>query len=166
MLFDGVRAAIDGRAHDPNVVALGTAMVSANMLRAASIAWGLDPHDVAGDEPFPVVLRPTSAERDGALAQFLRDDVLPAVSDARVRRGLRVAGALLSSSSSAEQPTSEGDDAWDWYAPEAERSVDALDRRRLVAGIVAERARHTALLKLYGATTSITPGEPSASSGP
>ena len=32
MLLDGVRAALDGRAHDPNVLALATALVSASLV--------------------------------------------------------------------------------------------------------------------------------------
>jgi hypothetical protein len=40
-------------------------------------------------------LRPSPAEVDGGVARFLRDEVLPAVADPHLRRGLKTAAALL-----------------------------------------------------------------------
>ncbi len=96
MLLDGVRAALDGRAHDPNVLALATALVSASLVRGARLAWADDVGDVtSGDDVAPAVLHPTAVERDRVLARFLAGDVLPAIDDRRLRRQVKIAAALL-----------------------------------------------------------------------
>ena len=68
MLLDGVRAALDGRAHDPNVLALATALVSASLVRGARLAWADDVGDVtSGDDVAPADLHPTAVRaRPGA----------------------------------------------------------------------------------------------------
>jgi aminoglycoside phosphotransferase (APT) family kinase protein len=155
MLLDGVRAAIDGRVHDPNVVALGTAMLSANLIRGAAIAWG-DEVTASGGAP-AAELRPTPAERDDVVARFISAEVLPAIDDRRLRRGLRIAAALLRSA--PDEPTrataARGPDA-DPFALERDGRATAQQRSDLVAAMIAARRAQRPLLDLYGATTSIS----------
>jgi aminoglycoside phosphotransferase (APT) family kinase protein len=154
MLFDGVRSAIDGRSHDPNVVGLGVALVAANMLRAASIAWGVDHATVDASDGVPSALRPTPVERDRIIARFL-GDVAADVHIGRVRRALKVAAAHLSVGAVDDEGGSDAADVWSWFDRERLGQASADDRRRLVAGMVAERRRHAALFDLYGATTAV-----------
>lgn len=152
MLFDGVRAAIDGRAHDPNVVGLTAAMVPANMLRAAAIAWGIGPDETTpGGRPEP--WGPSAPERDGVLARFLTGDVLPTVHDVRVRRGLKVAAALLDPGD-ATTPV-DGRDHADVFERERAGTNSPRSRQRLVADMAAARHRHAALVDLYGPTVAV-----------
>ena len=151
MLLDGVHSALEGRSHDPNVSALGVAMVASNLLRAASIAWAVEPTVLA--EPIPAALRPDAAERARIVGAFLRSDVLPIVDDRRIRQGVKIAGALLGTLDDGE--SSAAAEVWRWYDDEvAGRATDAV-RRRLVAGVAAERRRHSALVDLYGPTVAL-----------
>jgi aminoglycoside phosphotransferase (APT) family kinase protein len=156
MLLDGVRATIDGRADDPNILALGHGLVTANLLHAARLAWGCSPeaHDRTGHA---ARLRPSIDERDRVLGRFLTDRVLPHVSDQRVRRQLRIAASLLAASSpEAAEPSSGGTGRDAWSAWEAERAGDATveARQRLVDELGRARHDQEALRALYGATLS------------
>lgn len=158
MLFDGVRAAIAGRAHDPNVVGLAAAMVPANMLRAAAIAWGISSADgvdgADGAERHGELGWGASRDqRDGVLARFLTDDVLATVTDARVRRGLKVAAALLDPQDGAPPPVPA--DHRSWYRRELTGTNTDAARRDLVADMVVARHRHGALVDLYGPTAAV-----------
>lgn len=154
MLFDGVQAVLDGRSRDMNLLGLGTALVSANMLIAAEIAWGIGPDDVTQVmSARAAALHPTPEERAHAIAQFLTKDVLGAVSDARVRRSVKVAAALLTAGDrkTGEPPL----DAWAAFDVDATGTTTAESRRRLVADVIAARATQRSILDLYGAAVAL-----------
>lgn len=97
MITVGAAAFMDGRSHAPNLAGLGLDLPVVNLARAARYAgWGEAPDP---DDPPPVapaeVMRPTGAEIDTGVAEFLAADVLPQVTDPRTRRGLKTAVALL-----------------------------------------------------------------------
>jgi aminoglycoside phosphotransferase (APT) family kinase protein len=155
MLLDGVRAALDERVHDPNVVALGTAMLSANLVRGAALAWG--DGVIAEDGGPAAVLHPTGPERAGVVARFISADVLPAIDDRRLRRSLKIAAALLRSG--PDERDREGEPAaadTDHFALERDGQATAPQRRDLVRAMLAARRAQQPLLDLYGPTTSIS----------
>lgn len=164
MLLDGVRAAIDGRAHDPNVLGLAAVLVPANMLRAASLAWGIMPAaevDPGGDRRGGATAEPelsgvSRTDRDNVLARFLADDVLPAVTDPRLRRGLKVSVALLGTAV-GWQPI-EASDHLAWYQRELAGTNSQQARQRLVADMTTAHRVHTELVGLYGPTVAVVAG--------
>lgn len=157
MLCDGVRAALDGRAHDPNVAGLAVALVSANMIRAARIAWAATPGVVGAADPPTTPLRPTAAETGDIVARFLTADVLPVVSDPRVRRGLKISAALLTSASE-DGPGAIASADTDWVDAERTGRLTGPERQRLVDEMAVARRRHRPLIELYGPTVDIGDG--------
>jgi aminoglycoside phosphotransferase (APT) family kinase protein len=161
MLLDGVRALLDGRSTDPNVAALGRAMVSANLVRGAVLAWDVD---VAGAErraadAVPAQLHPTTAERAAIVARLLTERAAPATEDRRLRRDLRIAAALLAGpdgeagGAGGAVPRRQG--RVDWFGVERTGALDTDGRLDLVAAMLAARRLDAALLDLYGATTAV-----------
>ena len=97
MILVGAAAFVRGRTHAPNLAGLGLYLPGRHLLRAAALLGWPAPSAVAAppsDEPGDV-LRPSAGEVDDGIAAFLRDEVLPQVSDRRTRRGLKTSVALL-----------------------------------------------------------------------
>lgn len=98
MIIVGAGAFVRGRTHAPTLAGLGLDLPVGNLALAAEHAgWGSLPAPAAplAVPPVGAVLRPTGPEIDVGVAAFLRAEVLPAVTDARTRRGLKTAAALL-----------------------------------------------------------------------
>ena len=165
MLFDGVEAVLAGRSNDPNLLGLGLSLVAANLIRAAELAWAVVPAqrtEVAGDTRVTPALRPSTAERDLAISRYLTDDVLGELTDPRIRRGLKIAAALLSMP--AEHPPDEVPDADDVFESERRGAVDVGLRQRLVDHIAEARRTQQPLRALYGDTVTVTTDRPASSS--
>jgi aminoglycoside phosphotransferase (APT) family kinase protein len=99
MVLSGARSFAAGETSYPPTAALAMDLLIANLERAATIA-GWDPLPDFGplsSSGRRALLRPTPAQVDEGVGRFLETDVLPAVSDRRVRRGLKTAVALLKS---------------------------------------------------------------------
>jgi aminoglycoside phosphotransferase (APT) family kinase protein len=97
MIQVGAGAFVAGRTTAPNLAGLGLDLPAVNLARAAALAgWGevAPPAPPRPPEP-PNALRPSGAEIDVGIARFLRDDVLPQITDRRTRRGVKTAAALL-----------------------------------------------------------------------
>lgn len=124
MITVGAGAFVSGRTHAPNLAGLGLHLPGVHLARAAELAgWGVSRAPRAPDPLPPVqdVLRPAGDEIDGGIARFLRDEVLDQVQDARTRRGLKTAAALLEAAAlrSRHEP---------WVAEERrERTAALLD---------------------------------------
>lgn len=168
MLSSGVDAVISGRVDNPNVAALGVGLVTANLLRAANLAWGVTAGAADDGEVRPTAgdsgLRPTPGERVQLVANFLRSEVIGAVDDQRVRRQLKIAASLLDSSHPVSNDDSAsrdiGNDTWHWYDLEASGQSDERTRRSLVAPMWRERRHQQTLLALYGSTLSLGEFDP------
>jgi aminoglycoside phosphotransferase (APT) family kinase protein len=146
MLFDGMTAVLEGRAHDPNVIALGQALVNANMLRAATIAWGLDVRPFA-DADGAILADPYHT----AVGRFLIDDVLEDISNSRVRRGVKIAAALIATPPALP---SVGQDPWGCYELESTGRATTENQHRWTAQLMADRGRLAPLIRLYGKTVA------------
>ncbi len=106
MQLAGLDAWRRGETTAPNLAGLGLSLLVANVERAA--AWAgwcspapADPSHGALPDPDRAPstrLRPDASELASGVARFLRDDVLPAVDDAVLVRGLKTAVALLETS--------------------------------------------------------------------
>jgi hypothetical protein len=104
MQLAGLDAWRAGATRAPNLAGLGLSLLVANVQRAAAWAgWdsGATPGR-AGDEPAAETapppstrLQPDASELSAGVSRFLRDDVLPAVHDPVLVRGLKTAVALL-----------------------------------------------------------------------
>jgi aminoglycoside phosphotransferase (APT) family kinase protein len=96
MVIEGMRAFVEGRSSRPGLAGLGLELLVENLARAARLAaWpepGAEPPEL---EPLPPALRPSGAELGSGLARFLTDDVVAAVDDRALRRGLKETAALL-----------------------------------------------------------------------
>ena len=90
MLLAGVQAFLAGTA-PPSNAALGQHLLLENLERAAALA-GWAPAD---EEAAAGVLHPNAHTTLTGVARYLRAAALPAVEDARVRRELKTAAALL-----------------------------------------------------------------------
>lgn len=156
MLFDGLASSAKGRTHDPNVLALGLVLVNANMIRAAHIAWGISIANVSMIDVGPRLDRPSPSELQRAVARFLDLDVRAVVDDPRVRRGLKIAAALLQTLATTETDNVASPDPWVYFELEASGASSIDTRRRLVAGLARDRAGFEPLPALYGATVSIS----------
>lgn len=154
MLLDGVRAAIDGRADDPNVLALGHGLVTANLLHAAALAWGCTPATGTPNGP-ATTLRPDPVERDLVLSRFLNERVLPGITDRRIRRQLRIAVTLLATpATGATTPPSAAPSTTSRHA-ERDGTASVEVRQRLVDELGRAREGQAALRALYGATLAV-----------
>src|SRR5581483_8289512 len=89
--------------------ALGQHLLIGNLERAAALA-GWSP-TAAGEGTAPPALRPDVPETTAGVARYLREQVLDVVSDARIRRELRVASALLEAAAAQAAPDPGNDDA-------------------------------------------------------
>jgi Phosphotransferase enzyme family len=149
MVVAGVAAFLEGEA-GPGAAALGQHLLIGNLERAAALAgWeAAPPGDVA-----PPALRPDAPETAAGVARYLREKALGAVSDARVRRELRTAAALLETAARRAAPDPGDDDAaLEEAAAHAERERSAERgtlRARLLAGLAAQRAVIEPLDDLY-----------------
>jgi aminoglycoside phosphotransferase (APT) family kinase protein len=147
MLLAGVAAYLDGGGR-PSSAALGQQLLLSSLLRAAALAgWGEAPAATPPPArvPDPVRLRPDAAETTAGVARFLRDDVLPAVDDGRLRREIKTAAALLDTAalrSAAEEPA--GRDLED-AAARAERGR-TRERAGLRALLLEDLAAQRALI--------------------
>ena len=164
MLFDGVEAVLLGRANDPNLLGLGLAMVSANLIRSAELAWSITPtrRPTPAEATRPSAMRPSSSERSAAIARYLNHEVLSGVDDPRVRRGVKIAAALLAMDGDSLDETIRAD--WDVFEVERTEALDAPLRQRLLDDIVHDRRRQDSLLALYGDTVAVRSDVPSSSS--
>lgn len=158
MLYDGMAAVADGRSHDPNVLALGLALVNANMVRATHLAWGISTSDATANSAAigckPSFQRPSAREHQHAIARFLDREVQTLVTESRVRRNIKIASALLKTLASAEAVETEVADPWVGFDNET-GGESIADRRRLVAQLASERLHLEPLTALYGATVDI-----------
>ena len=100
MQLSGIDAWRRAENRAPNLAGLGLSLLPANLQRAAAWAgWGTA--DAVEAEPPPpdaapsTRLWPDATELSAGVARFLADDVLPAVDDAVLVRGLKTAVALL-----------------------------------------------------------------------
>ena len=97
MLLAGVEAFLAGRGH-PSAAGLGHHLLLSSLARAAELTdQGTDPTDsdlVPRERP-PQRLRPDPPETVEGIADFLAAELLPAISDRRLRRELKVGVALL-----------------------------------------------------------------------
>lgn len=161
MLYDGMSAATDGRAGDPNVLALGLVLVNSNLTRAARLAWGELPGE--GREETSVALpdRPSIGSIQRSIARFLDTDLRNAVDDARVRRSAKIAAALLDTLASADDRADDRadetsvEDHWTWFDAEASGTESESDRRTIIARLARERAAFGPLVALYGQTVAV-----------
>jgi aminoglycoside phosphotransferase (APT) family kinase protein len=145
MLLAGVQAFLAGTA-PPSNAALGQHLLLENLGRAAALA-GWEP---AGEEAAAGVLQPEPTATLTGVARYLRATALPAVEDARVRRELKTAAALLDAAAlrvSAE--AGEDDAALEAAAVRAEREHSPALRARLLAGLAEQRALIGPLEELY-----------------
>lgn len=98
MLLAGSAAFVAGRTASPVLAGLGLDLLTTNLARAAALAgWddGSRPGSVPPVPPAPERLRPDAPETAAGVARYLADEVLPAVTDPRLVRGLKTAVALL-----------------------------------------------------------------------
>jgi len=149
MVVAGVDAFLKGEAGPP-AAALGQHLLLANLERAATlIGWARDP----GEPPTRPALRPDASETAAGVARYLRERVVPAVSDPRARRELRTAAALLDTVALRAGPElGDGDLALEDAATKAERErspARAKLRSRLLAGLAAQQTMITPLDDLY-----------------
>jgi aminoglycoside phosphotransferase (APT) family kinase protein len=149
MVVAGVDAFLKGEAGPP-AAALGQHLLLANLERAAAlVGWTRDP----GEQATPPALRPDASETAAGVARYLRERVVPAVSDPRARRELRTAAALLDTVAlRAGQDPGDQDLALEDAAARAERDRSAARaglRSRMLAGLAAQRTMITPLDDLY-----------------
>lgn len=158
MLFDGLAAAAAGRSHDPNVIALGLALVNANMIRGTTMAWDIDTESISATT-HPSSVHParhaSAIDPQEAVARFLTHDVLADVADPRTRRGVKIAAALLATSSTGVASVDPGHDPWTWFEREANGIASSDERRRLVDRLFIERRQMRPLVDLFGASVAI-----------
>ena len=170
MLLAGVQAFLAGTA-PPSNAALGQHLLLENLERAAALAgWegaggdtavggagakpaggdaAADPAEGAGGA-LAGTLHPDAAATLAGVGRYLRATALPAVEDARVRRELKTAAALLDAAAlrvSAE--AGEDDAALEAAAVRAEREHSPALRARLLAGLAEQRALIGPLEELY-----------------
>ena len=149
MVVAGVDAFLKGEAGPP-AAALGQHLLLANLERAASlIGWKRDP----GERATPPALRPDACETAAGVARYLRERIVPGVSDPRARRELRTAAALLDTVAlRAGRDRGAQDLALEDAATRAERERSpsrARLRSRLLAGLAAQQTMITPLDDLY-----------------
>lgn len=172
MLLGGIAAYTRGHAR-PSLAALGQHLLLDSLERAA-VAAGWERPEPVGPEPAPPLsplrLRPDVPETLAGLAAFLRGDVVAAVEDARLRRELKSAAALLDASAwraSCEGPVlarreaelaellRRGEDDLETLAvrAELERSPDrAALRLHLLEDLAAQRGLLEPLARFYAPT--------------
>jgi aminoglycoside phosphotransferase (APT) family kinase protein len=169
MLLGGIAAYTRGHAR-PSLAALGQHLLLDSLERAAVAAgWGRLEPPAPATSPAPSVLRlrPDVPETLAGLAAFLRGEVVAAVEDARLRRELKSAAALLDASArraSCEGPVLArreaelaellrgGEDDLEKLAvrAELERSpARASLRRHLLADLAAQRGLLEPLARFY-----------------
>jgi hypothetical protein len=163
MLLAGVQAFLAGTA-PPSNAALGQHLLLENLERAAALAgWEHTGGDAAaahaepdgattlgGATPAAGVLRPDAATTLTGVARYLRATALPAVEDARVRRELKTAAALLDAAAlRVGAEAGEDDAALEAAAVRAERERSPALRARLLAGLAEQRALIGPLEELY-----------------
>jgi len=96
MVIEGMRAFIEGRSSRPGLAGLGLELLSENLARAARLAgWPEPGREPAELPPGAPVLRPDETELARGLARFLTEDVIPALDDRALRRGLKETAALI-----------------------------------------------------------------------
>jgi hypothetical protein len=147
MLLAGVQAFLAGTA-PPSNAALGQHLLLENLGRAASLAgW----EGAAGADAGSGMLRPDAVETVTGVARYLREAALPAVQDARVRRELKTAAALLEAAA-LRVPAEAGAGELELEAVRAERERSPARfalRARLLAGLAEQRALIRPLEELY-----------------
>lgn len=98
MVLAGVSAYLRGESR-PALAGLGQDLLLRNLARAVRAAgWGEPPEPpapVGADVSSPLRLRPDVPETADGVARFLRERILPSVTDARTRGDLKTAVALL-----------------------------------------------------------------------
>jgi aminoglycoside phosphotransferase (APT) family kinase protein len=98
MLVAGTRAYVEGRTRSPALAGLGLELLADNLTRAARAAGWPEPGAAgppAAPRAEPAGLRPGTAELTRGVAAFLGADVLPAVPQRHLHRGIKTAVALL-----------------------------------------------------------------------
>jgi aminoglycoside phosphotransferase (APT) family kinase protein len=99
MLLDGVEEYESQRTTRPSSATLGLHLLAENAIRGARAAgWGELPAAAELPQPArsdPPALRPDLPTSVASVARFLSDEVLPAVQDPALRRGIKSAAGLL-----------------------------------------------------------------------
>ena len=96
MVIEGMRAFVEGRSSRPGLAGLGLELLAENLARAAQLAgWAEPGGEPVRLEPRTPALRPDEAELARGLARFLSEDVIPALDDRALRRGLKETAALI-----------------------------------------------------------------------
>ena len=96
MVIEGMRAFVEGRSSRPGLAGLGLELLAENLARAAQLAgWPEPDGERVQVEPGAAALRPDETELARGLARFLSDDVIPALDDRALRRGLKETAALI-----------------------------------------------------------------------
>lgn len=145
MLQAGVDAFLAGRPR-PGAAGLGHHLLLSSLGRAAELA-GWEGAGVAPDPPpreLPSLrLRPDATETADGVAAFLAAEILPTVSDRRLRRELKVAVALLRDAASRaahEEPAPVDLEAEAAAAETTHSPARAELRRALLADLAARRS--------------------------
>lgn len=149
MVVAGVAAFLGGSA-GPAAAALGQHLLLHNLARATALAgWEAE----AAEPVSPPVLRPDVRETAAGVARYLREAVLPALSEPRVRRETKTAAALLDTAAHRAPEVRPGDDAALEEAAvlaERERAPERRELRgRLLAGLAAQQEAVRPLERLY-----------------
>jgi aminoglycoside phosphotransferase (APT) family kinase protein len=96
MVIEGMRAFLEGRSSRPGLAGLGLELLCENLQRAARLAgWAEPGHPQPELEPGVPALRPDGIELGRGLARFLAEEVIPALDDRSLRRGLKETSALI-----------------------------------------------------------------------
>jgi aminoglycoside phosphotransferase (APT) family kinase protein len=184
-MLAGVAAFVEGRINAPTTAGLGLELLGASLERGARAA-GWEPVEApalaATDAAEPRLL-PSPAQADRGVARLLASEVLPVVDDARTRRLLKSAAALLQTGAERAEVAAS---LAAWRAAEREPllaelrhaglpagdlesaavAVEANDlfaawrprlRRHLLQDLAAERAAFGPLRALYGTAAAAAP---------